>query len=145
MAKGEYKKEKDRPPQGKQYKIKKRQLDRAKKMKVVIRVAQDRTKKIDVFSPDKKVKDPKTGKMILERGQRLSTIGGMYQDGTPYGDYATYLEKPFLIKSGEPINANEQRKLYLARHSHEAKEKVNPKTGKKEKTPSYWADNILWA
>ena len=68
----------------------------------------------------------------------------MYQDGTPYGDYATYLKNPKEPKRGNVVDPEQNRKMYLARHSLEPKTKVNKK-GETVKTPSYWADKILWS
>ena len=47
-------------------------------------------------------------------------------------DYPTY------IKTKGLEYANERRRLYLKRHSKE------PKVKKGVKTPSYWADKLLW-
>tara|TARA_R110002073_G_scaffold320989_1_gene496854 strand:- start:10721 stop:11122 length:402 start_codon:yes stop_codon:yes gene_type:complete len=127
-----------KPTTGSSYKLKKRQKDNAKRLGVDIKVSTDRTKKIDVFeiqsAADKKnKKEPK----------KLASIGGMYQDGKPFGDYATYLQNPRMMITGKEIDPQQQRKMYLARHSLEPKEKTDKK-GKKYKTPSYWADKILW-
>lgn len=124
------------------YKIKKRQFERAKKLGVVIRPSSDSTKKIDVFEKPRFVGKGKDRKQV--GGVRLASIGGFYQDGTPMGDYATYLQKPKMPISGLAVDPEQQRKNYLARHGLEPKEKIG-KDGKKKKTPSYWADQILWS
>lgn len=142
---------------GSSYKIKPRQLRQAKKYKVHIEVADDKSKKIDVYELKKKKTQEELDKMTpvkrkyylkefpkKKHGKKLASIGGLYDDGTPYGDYASYLIKGEMPKSGLKVDADEQRRKYLARHSLEPKEKVNEKTGKMEKTPSYWADRILW-
>tara|TARA_R110002050_G_scaffold11608_5_gene39023 strand:- start:743 stop:1246 length:504 start_codon:yes stop_codon:yes gene_type:complete len=135
---------------GSTYKIKPRQRANAKKLGVVIMESADKTKKIDVFEPltkaqiafnKRNVGAARSGKDY--KMKRLASIGGMYQDGTPYGDYATFLQKPQMVKTGKPIVPEERRKNYLQRHSLEPKEKVNTK-GKTIKTPSYYADKILW-
>jgi hypothetical protein len=88
----------------------------AKKEKVEIKPSTRKTKKIDVFKDGKKV----------------ASIGGVRANGTPYKDYPTYLKE--LGKEG----AEKKRKAYLARHAKE------PKSKDGEKTPSYYADVILW-
>jgi len=88
----------------------------AKKEKVEIKPSKRKTKKIDVFKDGKKV----------------ASIGGVRANGTPYKDYPTYLKE--LGKEG----AEKKRKAYLARHAKE------PKSKDGEKTPSYYADVILW-
>lgn len=99
------------------YKIKKLQLEKAKKLNLVIKSSQKKNKKIDVFN---------------QKGELLASIGGVKKDGTFYMDYANYIEKIGLEK------ANEKRKNYLKRHSKE------PKTKNGVKTPSYYSDVILW-
>jgi hypothetical protein len=89
---------------------------KAKKEKVQIKPSTRKTKKIDVFKDGKKV----------------ASIGGVRRNGTPYKDYPTYLKE--LGKEG----AEKKRKAYLARHAKE------PKSKDGEKTPSYYADVILW-
>ena len=126
--------------EGTQYKIKPRQYAQAKRLGVEIRVALDKLKKVDVFSPD--TYDKRRKKWI--KGKRLASIGGLYDDGTPYGDYASYLLKPNMPKSGTKVNPEVQKKNYLARHSLEPKTSVD-KDGKTIKTPSYYADEILWS
>jgi len=98
------------------YPIKTLQFEKAKKLGVEIKPSTLKTKKIDVF------KD----------GKKLASIGGVYKDGRFYNDYATYIEK--LGKT----EADKKRKNYLARHAKEPKEKNGIKT------PSYFADKILW-
>ena len=72
-------------------------------------------------------------KMILYKdGKKVASIGGVRANGTPYKDYPTYLKE--LGKEG----AEKKRKAYLARHAKE------PKSKDGEKTPSYYADVILW-
>lgn len=88
----------------------------AKKEKVQIKPSTRKTKKIDVFKDGKKV----------------ASIGGVRANGTPYKDYPTYLKE--LGKEG----AEKKRKAYLSRHAKE------PKSKDGEKTPSYYADVILW-
>tara|TARA_R110000868_G_scaffold294051_2_gene554565 strand:- start:679 stop:1050 length:372 start_codon:yes stop_codon:yes gene_type:complete len=119
------------------YEIKKKQLANAKKLGVELRVSTDKLKKIDVYEKltEKEIYDGKVAR-------RLASIGGFYQDGTPYGDYATYLKKP-KDKYGEAVKPEERKRLYLARHKHEEKSK-RAKDGTTYKTPSYWADKILW-
>lgn len=135
-----------REGEGSTYKIKPRQKANAKKLGVIILPSADKTKKIDVFEPLTKKQEDFNRKNVggkKYKMKRLASIGGMYQDGTPYGDYATFLQNPKMVKTGKPINPEERRKNYLQRHSLEPKEKVN-KLGKKVKTPSYYADKILW-
>lgn len=121
----------------KNYKIKPRQESNAKKLGVIIKPSSNKLKKLDVFekSPDGKA------------GDLLAQIGGRYQDGVWYGDYASYKEKP-KDRYGNDIDADERRLLYLKRHSHESKwtkgTKKNQKRGPEFRSPSYWADEILW-
>ena len=140
---------------GSVYKIKQRQKDNAKKLGVRIEVANDKTKKIDVFEgKPKPISEEKLKKMSKEKQEEykrkrdkprlLASIGGMYDDGTPYGDYATYLKNPVMPKSNKKIDPEKQRRLYLARHSLEPKEYYDEFFKKKMPTPSYWADVILW-
>ena len=128
-----------KPTTGSSYKIKPRQLKNAKDLGVSIAPSTDKVKKIDVFAKRTKqqLKDKKEPK-------KLASIGGMYDDGTPYGDYASYLIKPIEPKRKLKVDADQQKKMYLARHSLEPKEKPNKK-GVMTKTPSYWADKILWS
>lgn len=90
--------------------------EQAKKEGVEIKVSSNKRKKIDVF------KD----------GVKVASIGGIKPTGEPYNDYPTYIEK--IGKEG----ADKKRKAYLARHAKEPKEKNG------EKTPSYFADVLLW-
>ena len=132
---------------GSVYIIKARQKENAKKLGVEIKQSEDKSKKIDVFKPLTKTQIAFNKKTTNEKEKfkivRLASIGGMYQDGTPYGDYASYLQKPEMTKTGKSISPQERKTNYLARHSKEPKEKIN-KAGKKVKTPSYYADKILW-
>ena len=108
------------------YRIKARQKKEAKRLGVVIKPSENSLKKIDVFDKE---------------GNKLASIGGRYFDGEWYGDYASYLEKP-EDRYGNEVNPQEKRRLYLARHEHEAKfKKVD---GKRVRTPSFYADEILW-
>jgi len=109
----------DTPPSGTvvpKYTITAYSKKQAKKEKVEIKPSKRKTKKIDVFKDGKKV----------------ASIGGVRANGTPYKDYPTYLKE--LGKEG----AEKKRKAYLARHAKE------PKSKDGEKTPSYYADVILW-
>ena len=113
------------------YKIKQKQKDNAKLLKVTIKPAEDYMKKIDVFDA---------------KGNKLASIGGRYYDGPWYGDYATFLADK-KDRYGNDVNAKERKRLYLLRHKHEAKQKKvqGPKKGGViVQTPSYWADKILW-
>tara|TARA_R110002073_G_scaffold30102_5_gene94381 strand:+ start:4402 stop:4812 length:411 start_codon:yes stop_codon:yes gene_type:complete len=115
------------------YKILPRVLENAKKLGVGVRESRDRNKKLDVF-------DLKTQKVI-------SQIGGRYQDGKWYGDYATFLKRP-KDRYGNKVDPEERRDLYLARHKHELKQKkskLKRDKGKIINTPSYYADKILWS
>lgn len=99
------------------YKIKKLQKEKAKKLNVIIKPSTKKNKKIDVFD---------------NQNNLLASIGGVYPDGRFYKDYATYIQELGLDK------ANEKRKNYLKRHAKE------PKIKDGKRTPSYWADVILW-
>lgn len=100
------------------YKIKSLQERKAKDLNVIIKSSESKNKKIDVF--DKK-------------GNKLASIGGVKQNGSFYGDYATFIEEKGLKF------ANERRRLYLKRHSK------YPKKDKEGKpTRSYFATEILW-
>lgn len=100
------------------YKIKSLQERKAKDLNVIIKSSESKNKKIDVF--DKK-------------GNKLASIGGVKQNGSFYGDYATFIEEKGLKF------ANERRRLYLKRHSK------YPKKDKEGKpTRSYYATEILW-
>jgi len=83
------------------YRIKKIQLDKAKKIGVTIASSSNKKKKLDVF------KD----------GSKVGSIGA-----TGYKDYGTYLEE--LPKK----DADTKRKNYLARHKKEPKTKDGKKT-----------------
>ena len=98
------------------YSIKTLQKTKAKNLGVTIKQSTNKLKKLDVFKDGKKV----------------ASIGAMYPDGRPYNDYATYLQK--LTKP----EADKKRKNYLARHKNE------PKMKDGKRTPSYYADKILW-
>ncbi len=93
------------------------QIQKAKKLGLTIEPSKKKNKKIDVISKDGKV---------------LASIGGVKKDGSFYMDYASYIEKIGLVL------AKQKRNQYLARHSKEPKEKDG------KKTPSYYADKILW-
>ena len=105
-----------KPTTGSVYKLKPRQLQKAKELGVDIKPSTDKVKKIDIFKKRTKqeVKDKKEPK-------KLASIGGMYDDGTPYGDYASYLIKPIEPKRKVKVDAEQQKKMYLARHSLEPK------------------------
>jgi len=102
------------------YKILPYSFNKAIKHNVEITRSSNPLKKIDVFKNDKKI----------------ASIGGIKKDGKPYGDYPTYKKY-----KGNKI-AYEKRKAYLKRHAHEPKWKVVK--GKKVRTPSYYADVLLW-
>jgi len=99
------------------YKILPYQQKQADKHNVIIKSSESKNKKIDVF--DKK-------------GNKLASIGGVYPTGKFYKDFATYQTEIGMEK------AKKKRSAYLKRHSNE------PKTKNGKKTPSYWADKILW-
>lgn len=99
------------------YEIKNIQTQKAKKLGLTIKPSKKKNKKIDVIDKNDKI---------------VASIGGVKPDGTFYNDYATYIEKLGLIK------AKVKRQQYLKRHSKEPKEKDG------KKTPSYYADKILW-
>jgi len=98
------------------YEIKELQREKAKKLGLEIKPSTNKSKKVDVF----------------KKGEKVASIGGMYKDGRPYKDYATYLKE--LPKK----EADKKRKNYLARHKKE------PKVKDGKKTNSYYADKILW-
>lgn len=108
------------------YKIKDEQKKVAGKLGVIIKPSSNKLKKIDVFN---------------KNGRFLASIGGRYYDGVWYGDYASYLKHP-EDRYGNEVSAKERRRLYLNRHAHEPKFKIIK--GKRLRTPSYWADEILW-
>ena len=128
-----------KPTTGSSYKIKPRQKANATKLGVDIKPSTDKVKKIDVFK-----KPTALEKKLKKEPKKLASIGGMYDDGTPYGDYASYLIKPVEPKRKVVVNPEQQKKMYLARHSLEPKSKANKK-GIIEKTHSYWAEKILWS
>lgn len=99
------------------YKPKPLQIKKAEKLGFTIEPSKKKNKKIDVLDKDGKV---------------LASIGGVKPDGSFYNDFATYIEKVGLKE------AKKKRKNYLSRHSKEPKEKDG------KKTPSYYADKILW-
>ncbi len=99
------------------YKITQYTKDKAKIEGVIVKTSTNKKKKIDVFD---------------KQGNKLASIGGIKPDGTPYMDYPNY------IKSIGKENAELKRKAYLKRHSKEAKKKDG------KKTPSYYADVLLW-
>ena len=103
------------------YKIKPYQLKMAEKHNVIIKSSEKKNKKVDVFD---------------NKNNLLASIGGVYPNGKFYNDYATYMGKLSLME------AKKKRKAYLARHKSDPKTKTVK--GKKIKTPSYWADVILW-
>ena len=98
------------------YTIKKLQRDKAKKLGVTIKPSKNKKKKLDVFKGKEKV----------------ASIGGVREDGTYYGDYATF------IKEKGKEKADKIRKRYLKRHARE------PKIKDGKRTNSFYADNILW-
>jgi hypothetical protein len=83
------------------YKIKKLQKDKAKKLNVEIKPSTNKKKKVDVFKDGKKV----------------GSVGA-----SGYKDYATYVDDIGLKE------ANKKRKNYLKRHSKEPKSKDGNKT-----------------
>ena len=99
------------------YIVKKLQYEKAKKLGLEIKPSSNKKKKLDVFN---------------KKGEKIASIGGMKNDGTPYNDFATY-----LINTSKK-EAEVKRKNYLKRHSKEPKIKDNKKTN------SYYADKILW-
>tara|TARA_Y100000114_G_C11703264_1_gene299571 strand:+ start:356 stop:661 length:306 start_codon:yes stop_codon:yes gene_type:complete len=99
------------------YKIKPLQRKKAKALNLIIKPSKNKMKKVDVFDKD---------------GNKLASIGGVRRDGTYYGDYATF------IKEKGKEKADKIRLRYLKRHRKEPKEKDG------KKTPSWYADNILW-
>ena len=92
--------------------------NQAKKLGVIIKPSTRKGKKIDVF---KKVKDKKSGKMVLKKLASIGAIG--------YGDFPT-----FTKTKGKDF-ANKKRKAYKARH-----EKDRHKAG----SAGFYADKILW-
>lgn len=114
---------------------------------VSVRTSSNKLKKLDVFMD------------INGRETKISEIGGMYQDGTPYGDYETYrmtkTDKQGNQLSDEQIE--DKRENYLKRHQAENKKKMvdieyiddNDEEVKSTTidvgSPSFWADIILWA
>lgn len=88
---------------------------KAKLLGVVVKPSPNKKKKIDVYSKDGK--------------KKISSIGGVKNDGSYYNDYPTYL------KNDGKKKANERRRLYKIRHE---------KTRKIIGTPSYYADKLLW-
>ena len=121
------------PPKYKPYEIKKRQRDNAKKLGVEIRPSENKLKKLDV----------------LKDGKVISQIGGRYQDGIWYPDYATLLQNP-KDRYGNTLDPEERRLLYIKRHAHEDKftkgTRENRRRGEKQfRSPSFYADKILWS
>lgn len=92
--------------------------NQAKKLGVIIKPSTRKGKKIDVF---KKVKDKKSGKMVLKKLASIGAIG--------YGDFPT-----FTKTKGKDF-ANKKRKAYKARHEKDRHIKG---------TAGYYADKILW-
>ena len=97
------------------YTITQHTRDAAKRIGVVVRPSKLKGKKIDVFKDGKKV----------------ASVGAV-----GYGDFGTFL------KTLGPIKAARRRRAYLRRHSTEPKTKMVD--GRKVRTPSYYADTILW-
>lgn len=123
----------DRMKGWKDYDIKPRQKKNASRLGVEIRPSENKLKKLDV----------------LKDGKVISQIGGRYQDGVWYGDYASFLLKP-KDRYGNDIDPEERRILYLKRHAHEDKftkgTRANRRKGEgKFRSPSYYADKILWS
>ena len=104
------------------YKILPAQVAAAKKVGVTIKPSTNKLKKVDVFN---------------KKGEKVASIGGRYYDGVWYGDYHTY-KKTKKDRYNNDINPDERRRLYLARHRHE------DKTENGIRTPSFYADKILW-
>lgn len=100
------------------YRISNYSKKQAKKLGVTIRPSKMKGKKIDVF---KKVKDKKSGKMILKKIASIGALG--------YGDYPT-----FTREKGKEF-ADKKRKAYKARH--EKDRHVRGSAG-------FYADKILW-
>mgnify|MGYP001365345295 CR=1 FL=1 len=100
------------------YTITKYSKNQAKKLKVIIKPSSRKGKKIDVF---KKVKDKKSGKMVLKKLASIGAIG--------YGDFPTF------TKTKGKVFADKRRKAYKKRH-----EKDRHKVG----SAGYYADKILW-
>ena len=98
------------------YRIKALQFSKAKTLGVTIKPSTKPLKKLDVY----------------KGGKKVASIGGIRPSGVPYGDYATY------IKSHGKAFADKKRAAYLKRHAKE------PKCKKGQRTPSYYADKILW-
>lgn len=122
----------DRMKDWKDYKIKPRQKKNARRLGVEIRPSENKMKKLDV----------------LKDGKVIASIGGRYYDGVWYGDYASFLEKP-EDRYGNLVDPEERKRLYLKRHAHESKYTkgtlANRRRGEKKfRSPSYYADEILW-
>lgn len=102
------------------YKITNYTLNKANKYSVQVKPSTNKLKKIDVF----------------KNGLKIASVGAIRPNGVPYMDYPNY------IKSIGLENANKKRKAYLSRHAHEPKWTI--KKGLKIRSPSYWADVLLW-
>lgn len=94
---------------------------KAKKEGVVVKPSTNPLKKIDVF----------------RNGVKVASVGAIRKNGIPYMDFPTYIKKIGLEK------ARKKRKAYLARHAHERKTKLTA-DGRRVRTPSYYADVLLW-
>ena len=152
------------------YKPLQEHYDIAQEYGVLISPSTNKLKKLNVYKPaiagDEMGSDDSTSlryKKSIEKRQRrgnyegmlkIAEIGGMYQDGEPYGDYFTYLDDP-TDRYGNEVNAEQARQRYLVRHQHE--NKINKKffdtlndEGEMKRdaidlgSPSFWADVILW-
>jgi hypothetical protein len=96
-------------------------LKKAKDEDVIVKVSTNKLKKIDVFD---------------KNGDKLASVGAIRKNGIPYMDYPNYIKNIGLVK------ANKKRSAYLARHAHEKKTKIIK--GRHRRTPSYYADKLLW-
>jgi len=97
------------------YKITQHTRSAAKRIGVEVRPSKLKGKKIDV------IKD----------GKKVASVGAI-----GYGDYGTFL------KTLGPTEAAKHRRAYLLRHAKEPKTKYVD--GRRVRTPSYYADELLW-
>jgi hypothetical protein len=158
------------------YVPKQEHYDIAKEYGVVISPSTNKLKKLNVYKPNiagelvgsadkdetlasyrKSIKGQKSRAAKYGRFDgmlKIAEIGGMYQDGVPYGDYYTYLENP-TDRYGNEVEPEVARQRYLIRHQHENKlnekffETIDEDDEVKQQaidlgSPSFWADVILW-
>jgi len=93
---------------------------------VITQYTKDKAKQLNLIVKPSTLKNKKID-VFDKSGNKLASIGALGMN-----DYPTY------IKTKGKAYADERRRLYLIRHAKE------PKMKNSKRTPSYYADVLLW-